>query len=158
MRTSHIRPWCEAHAKQERVLYHFLKHADKHYDILKEPGDTEDMERNEAVITLLYYALVVRTAHGEWFFPDSKCQGHSTLEMILIGRRAAARNALYYMQFAIHTKTPDNLLQEIMKRVFITMPTIPSLNFLRETTETAEEYALLQQEGTQTCREKSLDI
>ncbi|KAK6853618.1 hypothetical protein PG995_010430 [Apiospora arundinis] len=145
------RPWCEEHAKQERVLYHFLKQTEKLWESLERMAvDTEIAEGKEESLTFLTHVIVARKAQGDWFFPASKCPGHLEHERDLAGKRGSVMRTLYLMRIAICTKIPDNLLQETLERLLQTISITQPLDVLTgNAAETPEEFLIVKQEAAE---------
>ncbi|KAK6827633.1 hypothetical protein PG987_010974 [Apiospora arundinis] len=118
-------------------------------------GDTEAIEGKKESLTFLTHVIVARKAQGDWFFPGHKCPGHLEHEQNLADKRVSVIRTLYLMDFAIFTKTPDNLLQDSLENILTTVPITQSLDMLTgESLETPEEFLLVKQEATELLWDK----
>ncbi|KAK8052524.1 hypothetical protein PG993_003909 [Apiospora rasikravindrae] len=125
-------PWCETHAKQERAVYHFLKHVNAGIESIKDSfGDVDNPQLKRIALIMLNLVIVAREAHRDWFYPSQNCPFHIPYETQLIDMRARVTKTLRTMDYAINTKVPEPSLRELMRIALIGMTITSSLHALK---------------------------
>lgn len=141
--------WCEKHAKQERAIYHFRKYLEASCGTIKGLKNRDNPEDKRVALILLNIVIVARKAQRDWFFPGENDESHIKHEQEqCIYKRGQIKNALWDMEYAIITTTPDSSLREIIRTILTTTPFSQSLDALRERREAStEEITAAKSEG-----------